>query len=112
PPYTTLFRSTNKARGTIKVKKVTDPSSDTTTSFSFTAGGGLSPSSFSLKNGDTQTYSNVLPGNGYSVAESVPSGWDLTSSSCDDGSPVSDIAVGAGEAATCTFTDRQRGSVS
>src|SRR5205823_9750762 len=84
---------TNKARGTIKVKKVTDPSSDTTTSFSFTAGGGLSPSSFSLKNGDTQTYSNPLPGNGYSVAESVPSGWDLTSSSCDDGSPVSNIDV-------------------
>jgi len=103
---------TNKARGTIKVKKITDPSSDTTTSFSFTAGGGLSPSSFSLKNGDTQTYSNVLPGNGYSVAESVPSGWDLTSSSCDDGSPVSNIDVGAGETVTCTFNDRQRGIVS
>jgi len=103
---------TNKARGTIKIKKVTNPSSDTTTSFSFTAGGGLSPSSFSLKNGDTQTYSNLLPGNGYSVAESVPSGWDLTSSSCDDGSPVSAIDVGAGETVTCTFNDRQRGIVS
>src|SRR5919201_1380885 len=103
---------TNKARGTIKIKKVTDPSSDTTTSFSFTAGGGLSPSSFSLTNGGTQTFSNVVPGSGYSAAENVPSGWDLTSSSCDDGSPVSNIDVGPGETVTCTFNDRQRGSVS
>src|SRR5436305_720534 len=63
--------------GTIKIKKVTDPSPDATnTSFSFTAGGGLTPTS------------------------------------CDDGSPVSNIDVGAGETGTCTFNDRQRGSVS
>lgn len=103
---------TNKARGTIKIKKVTDPSSDTTTSFPFTGGGGLSPSSFSLKNGDTQTFSNLAPGNGYNVAENVPTGWDLTSSSCDDGSPVTAIDLGPGETVTCTFNDRQRGSVS
>src|SRR5919198_3477999 len=102
---------TNKARGTIKVKKITDPSSDTTTSFSFTGGGGLSPSSFSLKNGDTQTFSNLAPGNGYSVAENTPSGWDLTSSTCDDASPVSAIDLGPGETVTCTFNNRQRGSV-
>src|ERR671931_341323 len=99
--------------GNIIVKKVTDPNPDPTdTSFSFTAGGGLSPTSFSLKNGDTQTYSNVVPGRGYSVAENVPSGWDLTSSSCDDGSPVTAIDVGPGETVTCTFNNRQRGSVS
>src|SRR5205085_7837986 len=78
---------TNKARGTIKIKKVTDPASDTTTSFSFTAGG-LSPSTFSLHNGDTQTFSSVVPGNGYSVAEDAKTGWDLTSSRCDGGSPL------------------------
>src|ERR671939_811380 len=103
---------TNKARGTIKIKKVTDPSSDTTTSFSFTGGGGLSPSSFSLVNGGTQTFSNLVPGNGYSVAEDAKSGWDLTSSSCDDGSPLTAIDVGPGETVTCTFNNRQRGSVS
>src|ERR687888_806569 len=98
--------------GTIKIKKVTDPSPDATnTSFSFTAGGGLSPTSFSLKNGDTQTYAGVNPGNGYSVAETVPTGWDLTSSTCDDGSPVTNIDVSAGETVTCTFTDRQRGTI-
>src|ERR671933_652326 len=63
--------------GNIVVRKVTDPSPDATdTSFSFTAGGELSPASFSLKNGDVQTYSSVPPGSGYSVAENVPTGWD------------------------------------
>src|SRR5437870_7512495 len=98
--------------GTIIVKKVTNPSPDPTdTSFSFTAGGGLSPTSFSLKNGQQQTFSNVTPGSGYSVAETVPSGWDLTSSTCSDGSPVSNIDVSPGETVTCTFTDRKRGTI-
>src|ERR671934_1874748 len=92
--------------GTIIVKKVTNPSPDPTdTSFSFSAGGGLTPSSFSLKNGDQQTFSNLTPGSGYSVAETVPSGWNLTSSTCDDGSPVSNVDVAPGETVTCTFTN-------
>src|ERR671927_703701 len=46
--------------GTIVVKKITNPSPDpSNTSFPFTAGGGLSPSSFSLTNGQQQTFSNV-----------------------------------------------------
>jgi uncharacterized surface anchored protein len=85
------------------------PDPDTTnTSFSFTAGGGLSPASFSLVNGGTKTYSGINPGSGYSVAETVPDGWDLTSSTCDDGSPVSNIDVSAGETVTCTFTNTLR----
>jgi hypothetical protein len=107
---TCTFTNTLK-RGTIIVKKVTNPSPDpTSTSFSFTAGG-LSPSSFSLANGGQQTYSNLLPGNGYSVAETVPSGWDLTSATCDDGSPVTKIDVSAGETVTCTFTNRLKGKI-
>src|SRR5207248_11314608 len=96
--------------GKIVVKKVTDPSPDATdTSFSFTAGGGLSPTSFSLKNGETKEFPGVNPGNGYNVAETVPSGWDLTSATCDDGSPVTNIDVGTGETVTCTFTNRLKG---
>jgi hypothetical protein len=103
---------TNRQRAKVIVKKVTNPSPDPTdTSFSFTAGGGLSPSSFSLKNGGQQTYSDLLPGNGYSVAETVPAGWDLTSSTCDDGSPISNIDLSAGETVTCTFTNRLRGKI-
>src|SRR5919204_357837 len=92
--------------GTIVVKKVTNPSPDPSdTSFSFTAGGGLSPSSFSLKNAQQQTFSDVAPGGGYNVTETVPLGWDLASSTCDDGSPVTNIDVSAGETVTCTFTN-------
>lgn len=101
---------TNRQRGTIIIKKVTNPNPDPSdTSFSFSAGGGLSPSSFSLKNGGQQTYSNVVPGSGYSAAETVPTGWDLTGATCSDGSPVSNIDVSAGETVTCTFTNRARG---
>ncbi|HEX6701903.1 MAG TPA: hypothetical protein VF101_14345 [Gaiellaceae bacterium] len=107
---TCTFTNTLK-RGKIIVKKVTNPSPDpTASSFSFSAGG-LNPTSFSLANGGQQTYSNLLPGNGYSVAETVPSGWDLTSATCDDGSPVSKIDVSAGETVTCTFTNRLRGKI-
>src|ERR671934_195747 len=99
---------TDRKRGTIIVKKVTNPSPDpSNTSFSFTAGGGLTPTSFSLKNGDQQTFSNVAPGSGYNVTESVPLGWELTSSTCDDGSSFTNITVSAGETVTCTFTDRK-----
>jgi hypothetical protein len=93
--------------GKIVIKKVTIPSPDPTgTSFSYTAGGGLSPTSFSLKNGGTQTYSDVLAGSGYSVAETVPTNWQLVSATCDDGSPVSNIDVSPNETVTCTFTNQ------
>src|ERR671934_131028 len=112
PGETVMCTFTDRKRGTIIVKKVTNPSPDPSdTSFSFSAGGGLSPTSFSLKNGQQQTFSNVAPGSGYNVTESVPLGWDLTSSTCDDGSSVTNIDVSAGETVTCTFTDRQRGTI-
>lgn len=92
--------------GTIVVRKVTVPSPDPTdTSFSYTAGGGLSPTSFSLKNGGSRTYLNVPAKSGYSVAETVPTNWQLTSATCDDGSPVSNIDVSPNEVVTCTFTN-------
>ena len=51
--------------------------------FDFTAGGGLTPTSFQLDDDADNTLSNsrtfiVDPGSGYSVAESAPPpGWDL-----------------------------------
>jgi hypothetical protein len=93
--------------GTIIVQKVTIPSPDPTgTSFAYTAGGGLTPTSFSLKNGEHTTYSNVLAGSGYSVDETVPTNWVLVSATCDDNSPVSNISVSPGETVTCTFTNK------
>ena len=48
----------------------------------------------------------------YSVAETVPDDWDLTTATCDDGSPVDAIDVAPNETVTCTFTNTiQRGTI-
>ena len=41
----------------------------------------------------------------------VPTGWDLTSATCSDGSPVTAIDLSAGEAVTCTFTNTKRANL-
>ena len=38
----------------------------------------------------------VTPGSGFSVSETVPSGWVLDSATCSDGSPISNIDVSPG----------------
>jgi len=99
--------------GRIIINKVTIPSPDPTdTTFNYTAGGGLDPTSFGLKNGQSRLYENVFAGSGYSVAETVPANWELISAVCDDGSPVSNISVSPNETVTCTFTNRlQTGAI-
>src|SRR5206468_3164015 len=105
----------NAKRGSIAEVKEAQPNDPQ--DFSFTAGGGLSPSSFALDDdsdptlSNTRTFSSVVAGSGYSLSESVPSGWDQTGATCDDGSPVSNIDVAPGETVTCTFTNRKRGSL-
>jgi hypothetical protein len=106
---------TNKKRGTIIAVKDAQPNDPQ--DFSFSAGGGLSPSGFQLDDdsnaslSNTQTFNDVAPGSGYSLSETVPSGWEQTGATCDDGSPVSDIDVSAGETVTCTFANRKRGTI-
>jgi hypothetical protein len=99
---------TDTKRGHIIVDKVTDPSGDPT-SFTFTPSYGAA---FSLKDADPPKDSGpLLPGT-YSVSETVPPDWDLTSATCDDGSPVNSIDLGAGETVKCTFTDTlKRGTI-
>src|SRR5206468_1285158 len=85
--------------------------------FSFTAGGGLSPSSFALDDdpdgplSNTPTFSNVVPRNGYSIGGAVRTGCELTGATCSDGSPIANIDVAAGETVTCSFTNKKRGSI-
>ncbi len=85
--------------------------------FAFSAGGGLSPAGFSLDDdanatlSNTQTFTNVVPGAGYTLNETVPSGWDQTSATCSDGSPVSNIDVAPGETVTCTWVNTKRASL-
>ena len=97
---------------------VKDAVPDDPQDFTFTAGGGLSPASFQLDDDPDPTLSNTQHvhrrarrARGYSLAETVPSGWDQASATCDDGSPVSNINVAAGETVTCTFTNHKRGQI-
>jgi len=105
---------TNRTRGTIIVEKITD---DGFGPFDFTSGT-LTPSPFTLTTTaagaggkDSETFSNLAPGT-YDVAETVPAGWNLVSSTCDDGSSSASIGLSAGETVTCTFHDaRQKGAI-
>ncbi len=101
----------NVQLGTIIVKKVTEPADDLTTSFNFSAGGGLSPATFVLKNGGSRSFTNLVPGQHYSLAENVPTGWVQSNVTCSDGSPATKIDVAAGETVTCTFVNKQRGKL-
>ncbi len=103
---------TNTAEGTLIVKKVTNPASDTTTVFTFTAGGGLSPTSFTLLNLGSKTYPDLLAGSGYNVSENSIANWDLTSAVCDGtGNTPANITITPGGTVTCTFTNTERGAI-
>jgi hypothetical protein len=105
---------TNRARGTVIIKKVT---SDGQGPFDFTSGT-LTPASWTLTTtapgaggADSKTFSDLAPGT-YDAAETVPAGWNLTSATCSDGSAVTSIDVSGGETVTCTFVNaRERGSI-
>jgi hypothetical protein len=99
----------NAKRGHIIVDKVTTPSGDPQ-SFSFDAGGG-SYADFSLTDAAAPNDQTLVPGN-YSVSETVPTGWDLTSSPCvssvGDTETAAALELDAGETITCTFNNRKR----
>lgn len=98
---------TNRQRGTITVDKVTDPTGSTQ-SFDFTSNYGAP---FSLTDASTPNSSGLLVPGTYNVAETPVTGWTLTSATCSDGSPVTAIALGAGENITCTFNNQARGNI-
>ena len=103
---------TNAKRGHIIVDKVTNPSGDPQ-SFNFDAGGG-SYADFSLTDAAAPNDQTLIPGN-YSVSETVPAGWDLTSSPCvssiGDTESAAALELDAGETVTCTFTNTKRGHI-
>lgn len=99
---------TNTQRGNIVVDKVTNPSGDTQ-SFDFvTSGSGYS--NFSLSDSDAPNSQEVLAGS-YTLSETVPAGWDLTSATCDSEETVESLDVEPGETVTCTFTNTKRGHI-
>lgn len=105
---------TNRARGTLIIRKVT---SDGFGAFDFTSTT-LDPALWTLTTtapgaagADQRTFGDLAPGT-YDADETVPTGWNLTSATCDDGSEVDAIGVSGGETVTCTFTNaRERGAI-
>ena len=63
-----------------------------------------------LTDGQQDDSGYLMPGI-YSVTENVPSGWNLSSAVCSDGSNPSSISLQSGETVTCTFTNTQKGSI-
>ena len=98
---------TNTRRGQIVIQKVTEPTSREEFGFSTSFGPNVG-----VVAGQPYDSPMLDPGT-YTVTESLPlpNGWDLVGSACSDGSPTSAISLGAGETITCTFTNRQRGSI-
>jgi hypothetical protein len=103
---------TNTKRGTIVIDKVTDPAGDPQVfDFGLTGGPDGVSQSFGLADATAPYDSGVMRPGTYSVTETVPVGWDLTSATCDDGSDPEAIALGPGETVACTFTNVKRGKI-
>ena len=97
----------------LKVTKIASPN-DTNTVFNFTlATNNNAPQAFaSITNSGSSAFIPVASGVPLKLAETVPSGWTLTTISCDGGSPsVTKPSVTLTESSdqqvTCTFTDVQ-----
>jgi hypothetical protein len=104
--------------GTIVIKKETNPDEDpNATDFGFAITDGTTPTTFSLKDDGTQTFTDAKQGQ-YTVTEDDPgAGWDLTGLSCDSaattdlGTRTATFDLDAGETVTCTYTNRKRGTI-
>ncbi len=62
---------------------------------------------FSLTDGQQNDSGQLVPGT-YSIDELSATGWDETSATCNDGSPITAINLSAGETVTCTFMNTQQ----
>src|SRR5206468_4299193 len=105
PGATTTCTFTDTKYGHLIVHKVTDPATDTTTSFSILATGDAAitaPAARTLTGGSSTTY-EVLAGT-YSVSETnIPAGWDQTGNTCQS------KQVAAGQDVDCYITNTKRG---
>ena len=103
---------TNTQRGHIIVDKVTNPTGSEQ-SFSFDGTGGAY-ADFALTDAATPNNQSLVPGT-YSVSETVPTGWNLTNTSCissiRDTESAASLELDAGETITCTFTNTELSNV-
>ena len=92
-------------KGSITVRKVTVPAGDEQ-EFDFLFG----QTAFALAHGEEEVFDGLDEGS-YSVSESTPTGWDLTSATCDNGDDPAEISLGEGDDVICTFTNTKRGTI-
>ncbi len=100
-------------RGHVRVDVVTQPSGDPQ-SFGFTVTGGPDAVSQSLSLTDAAApYDSgaVRPGTYAVTAGATPTGFDLISAVCSDGSAPAAVSLAAAETVTCTFTYGKRGKI-
>ena len=105
---TTITLCNTRNTGTIKIIKKTIGADGT---FNFISTGFSNFSLTTNSNTATQTINGLVTDGKYGVQETVPSGWALTSATCDNGTP-SDITIATGATTTCTFTNTKLGSIS
>jgi hypothetical protein len=108
------FYNSAKASLTV-VKKVNDAPGGQAFAFVATGSGlsnfSLTPTATGDAGADSEDFTNLAPG-AYSVAETVPDGWNLASATCDNGNAPGAITLAAGSDVTCTFTnERERGAI-
>ena len=94
---------TNTKKGHLIVSKTTAPANDPT-QFTVTASGNgtITGNAQQTLTASAAVDYEVTPGT-YSVAETVPSGWDKTGDTCQN------KAVAAGQTVTCTITNTKKG---
>lgn len=89
----------------LTIIKQTDPPGSPQV-FDYVTTGGLTPQTFSLSDGQSQTYTDPAPGI-YGIEEIVPDGWDQPQVSVSSGYPVSGIVIAEDDDVTVIFTNTE-----
>jgi hypothetical protein len=103
----------NVKRGTIVVDETTIPAGSAQAfAFSLSGGPDATQQSFSLTDATAPYSSGFVRSGMFAVLQTpTPSGWDLTSATCDDGSAPGAVNLAPGETVHCTFTHTLRGTI-
>ena len=115
PGQTVTCRFVNTKDGAIVIEKVTIGDvggfNYTPVGFSMTGGNSLTTAVEGVPGVVSKSSGFVTPGGGYSITETVPTGWDLTSATCNNGETIASIDVEPGQTVTCRFENTRQGDV-
>ncbi len=91
----------NERRPTLTITKQTSPAG-ATQEFGFSASAPLSPSTFNLQDGQSQTFTDLAPGTVTIEESTIPDGWELDGISCN----VPVVRTGAQIEVTLDYADK------